>query len=40
MHWTDCSLTMPRLLMLVRNGSVFWERTHCNERVFSNFGLV
>jgi len=31
MHWTDCSLTMPRLLMPVKNGSVSWELTHWNH---------
>jgi len=31
MHWTDCSLTMPRLLVIVKNGSVFWELTHWNH---------
>jgi len=31
MHRTDCSLTIPRLLMLVKNGSVFWELTHWNH---------
>jgi len=31
MHWKDCSLTMPWLLMFVKNGSVFWQLTHWNH---------